>query len=53
MPKPTIKTANKNPSHDLAIKIIDESFDLFSKKHFEKILQSKIEKRFKIGDFKT
>ena len=34
-----LKRQAKNPSRDLAIKIIDESFDLFSKKHFEKILQ--------------
>ena len=34
-----LKRQAKNPASDLAIKIVDESFDLFSKKHFEKIIQ--------------
>ena len=34
-----LKRQAKNPTRDLAIKIVDESFDLFSKKHFEKIIQ--------------
>ena len=34
-----LKRQAKNPARDLAIKIVDESFDLFSKKHFEKIIQ--------------